>query len=55
MKQYSIFEVQKYGTTLEYDTNYNLADSAFRQASPGGVVMYKIDPATQTKAAIKVR
>lgn len=42
--QYVIYEVQKFGVTLEFDTKIQLAESVFRQASPGGVKMFILYP-----------
>jgi hypothetical protein len=50
-----VFEVQKYGTTLEWSSKITEADSAFNQASPGGVAMYKIDLGTSKKTELKRR
>lgn len=50
-----IFEVQKYGTTLEWESKISVAESAFNQASPGGVVLYKIDRGTGIKTPLKTR
>lgn len=49
------YEVQKYGVTLEIDKSYKKAESAFLTASPGGVVLMKLDSGTQTKSVIKSR
>lgn len=38
----TIYEVQKFGTTVEWDGNFKKAQEAFKQTSPGEVVMYKI-------------
>lgn len=38
----TIYEVQKFGVTIEWDGVFKKAQDAFKQASPGEVVMYKI-------------
>jgi hypothetical protein len=50
-----IFGVQKYGTTIEWESKISVAESAFNQASPGGVVLYKIDRSTAKKTVLKTR
>ena len=49
----AIYEVQKFGVTLEYSNDIKHAESAFNQASPEGVVMYRLDQGTQTKTVIR--
>lgn len=39
-----IYDVQKFGVTIEFDTRIQLAESAFRQAAPGEVKMYALYP-----------
>lgn len=50
-----IYEVQKYGVTLEWENNYKKAESAFVEASPGGVVLLKLDRGTATKSVLRRR
>lgn len=38
----TIYEVQKFGVTLEWDGDLRKAQDAFKQASPGEVVFYRI-------------
>jgi hypothetical protein len=54
-KSAPIFEVQKFGVTIEFDTQFGRVESAFNSASPGGVVMYKLDQASSRKAILKRR
>lgn len=37
-----IYEIQKYGTTLEWTNILKEAEDAFKDAVSGGVVFYKI-------------
>jgi hypothetical protein len=55
MKQTALYEVQKYGTTLEIDYDIRRVDSAFAHASPGGVKMYRIEVGSSTKTLIRVK
>lgn len=55
MKQYPIYEVQKFGVTLEFDRDFRKADSAYHAASPGGVKLYKLDTSTGNKSLIRVK
>jgi hypothetical protein len=55
MKSYAIFEVQKFGCTIEFDKDYKKVESAFNGTSPGGVVFYKLDPATSKKSVLAKR
>jgi len=38
----TIYEVKKFGVTLEFGHSLQDAESAFKDASPGEVVMYRI-------------
>lgn len=38
----NIYEVQKFGVSLEFGFSYSDAAKAFKDASPGEVVFYKI-------------
>lgn len=42
-----IFEVKKFGVTLEWTKDIREAEGAFNKAAPGEVVMYKIDGANK--------
>lgn len=55
MKQYPIYEVQKYGVTIEFDRDYRKAEGAFAGASVGGVKLYKLDTSTCIKTLIRVK
>ena len=55
MKSYGIFEVQKYGTTIEWTRKLTEAESAFNAASPGGVTLMQIDTGTANKVILKRR
>lgn len=48
-----IFEVQKYGTTLEWTDKLKVAEEAFKDTSKGGVVFYEI--VGSVKRAIKIK
>lgn len=50
-----VWEVQKFGTTIEWDKKVGVAESAFNSADPNGVVMYRIDTATGKKYFVKQR
>lgn len=50
-----IYEVQKYGVTIEFDKNYKIAESAFLAAAPGGVVLMKLDRGTSQKTVVRSR
>lgn len=55
MKQYGIYEVQKFGTTLEYTKRYAEAEAAFLGASPGGVTLMHLDTGTAKKVVLRRR
>lgn len=40
---YPIYEVQKFGVTVEFTSRFSHAETAFKWVSPGNVVMYSID------------
>lgn len=50
-----LFEVQKYGVTLDIDKKFKQVESAFLGAQPGGVVLYKLDPSTCKKVVLRKR
>lgn len=50
-----IYEIQKYGVTVEWTNKLSEADSAYKDTGPGGVLMYKIDRATGIKTAIRAK
>ena len=52
MKQYPIYEVQKFGVTLEFDKDFRVADAAYKTATPGGVRLFKLDTSTGNKTVI---
>ena len=49
-----IYDVQKFGVTIEFDPKIQLAESAFRQASPGEGKMYALYPNGQ-KVLLKTK
>ena len=51
----NIYEVQKFGVTIEWDKKIGVAESAFKSADPGGVVMYRLDASTSKKYFVKQR
>lgn len=55
MKTRKIFDVQKYGVTIQLTEKVSEADSAFKLANPGGVVFYEIDHATGNKKVVKTK
>lgn len=52
-KKYDIYEVQKYGRTIEWDFSFKKAEEAFKECVPGGVKMYRLSQITGTKAVIQ--
>lgn len=50
-----IYEVKKFGVTIEYTRKISEAESAFNQAYPGGVEFLKLDTGTQKKSLVKTR
>lgn len=52
-KKFAIYEVKKFGTTLEWDIDVRKAESAFNNAEPGEVVMYRMEPGSSVKKAIR--
>lgn len=52
-KRYPMYDVQKFGVTIEWDTDVRKAESAFNQASPGGVIMYRMEPGSSVKKAVR--
>lgn len=52
-KQFAIYEVQKFGTTLDLDNDIRRVESSFNDASPGGVIMYRMEPGSSVKKAVR--
>lgn len=48
-----IYEVQKWGTTLEWTDKIKTAEEAFKDTSKGGVVLYEI--VGSVKRPIKIK
>lgn len=53
MRTQKLFDVQKYGVSIQYTEKVSEADSAFKLANPGGVVFYEIDHSTGNKYVVK--
>ena len=48
-----IYEVQKFGVTLEWTQSRREAEDAFKDAAFGGVVLYKIVGSKKTAFMVK--
>lgn len=48
-----IYEIQKFGITLEWTQDLHEAEAAFKDTAPGSVVMYQL--VGSKKTAIKVK
>lgn len=50
-----IYEVQKFGQTVQWTNKIEEAESAFKQTSPGGVRFYIMDRSTGKKWLVKTQ
>lgn len=50
-----IYEIQKFGVTVQWTDRIEEAESAFRQTTPGGVKFYVMDRASGKKWLINTR
>lgn len=55
MKFRKLFDVQKYGVTIQLTEKVSEADSAFKLANPGGVVFYEVCHSTGVKKIVKTK